>query len=157
MASVEPPAPTYTPNLPKDVIDKGLLSLPQLESVVYAGQSHSQLLPDGRRRGFFIGDNTGVGKGREISGIILDNFRQGRKKAVWVSKSAGLIKDAQRDFSGIGGNESLIFPKPNSPNDLSQSSVQILRDPGWFFKWTGSLVLCAGLVLMFTLRRPDKS
>lgn len=44
-----------------------------------------------------------------------------------------------------------------NPNDLSQSSVQILRDPGWFFKWTGSLVLCAGLVLMFTLRRPDKS
>lgn len=41
-----------------------------------------------------------------------------------------------------------------NPNDLSQSSVQILRDPGWFFKWTGSLVLCAGLVTMFTFRRP---
>ncbi len=42
-----------------------------------------------------------------------------------------------------------------NPNDLTQSSVQILCDPGWFFKWTGSLVLCTGLVLMFTLRRPE--
>lgn len=41
------------------------------------------------------------------------------------------------------------------PNDLSQSSVQILRDPGWLLKWSGSLVLCAGLVLMFTMRRPS--
>ena len=44
-----------------------------------------------------------------------------------------------------------------NPNDLSQSSVQILRDPGWFFKWTGSLILCAGLVIMFTMRRPAPS
>lgn len=45
-----------------------------------------------------------------------------------------------------------------NPNDLSQSSVQILRDPGWLFKWSGSLVLCIGLVLLFTMRRPaDKT
>lgn len=42
-----------------------------------------------------------------------------------------------------------------NPNDLSQSSVQILRDPGWLFKWTGSLILCAGLVTMFTMRKPS--
>jgi hypothetical protein len=42
-----------------------------------------------------------------------------------------------------------------NPNDLSQSSVQILRDPGWLFKWIGSLILCAGLVTMFTMRRPS--
>ncbi len=41
-----------------------------------------------------------------------------------------------------------------NPNDLSQSSVQILRDPGWFFKWTGSLILTAGLVTMFIFRPP---
>ncbi|MBJ7327789.1 MAG: hypothetical protein JHC52_10655, partial [Chthoniobacterales bacterium] len=44
-----------------------------------------------------------------------------------------------------------------NPNDLSQSSVQILRDPGWFAKWTGSLILCAGLVTMFIFRRPSES
>ena len=41
-----------------------------------------------------------------------------------------------------------------NPNDLSQSSVQILREPGWLGKWTGSLILCSGLVTMFIFRRP---
>lgn len=109
MAAVEPPAPTYTPKLPKEVIEQGLLSDAQLEAVVYAGQAHAQTLPSGERRGFFIGDGTGVGKGREISGIILDNQRQGRDKAVWISFNEGLIKDAKRDFKGVGGDEGQIF------------------------------------------------
>ncbi|HNG04323.1 MAG TPA: strawberry notch family protein, partial [Nitrospira sp.] len=109
MASVDPPEPTYSPNLPKNLIDDGKLSIAQLESIVYAGQAHQQFLPNGERRGFFIGDGTGVGKGREISGIILDNMRQGRKKALWVSFNEGLINDARRDFSGVGGDENAIF------------------------------------------------
>jgi len=109
MSAVEPPAPTYTPALPKSVIDDGLLSIAQLESVVYAGQAHSQQMPNGARKGFFIGDGTGVGKGREISGIILDNMEQGRKKAVWVSFNDGLLQDAKRDFAGIGGNPDKLF------------------------------------------------
>lgn len=109
MASVSPPAPTYTPNLPKSVIEQGMLSLAQLEAVVYAGQAHDQTLPSGERMGFFIGDGTGVGKGREISGIILDNMRQGRNRAVWISEKQGLYKDARRDFSGVGGNADLVF------------------------------------------------
>ncbi|MGB9886892.1 MAG: strawberry notch-like NTP hydrolase domain-containing protein [Moorellales bacterium] len=109
MAAVEPPAPTYTPNLPKEIVEEGKLSIAQLEAVVYAGQAHQQVLPSGERRGFFIGDGTGVGKGREISGIILDNMRQGRKKAVWVSVNMPLMKDAQRDFGDIGGDPNLIF------------------------------------------------
>jgi len=43
-----------------------------------------------------------------------------------------------------------------NPNDLSQSSVQILRDPGWLGKWTGSLVFVSGLVLLFVFRRPGE-
>ena len=113
MSAVDPPAPTYTPNLPREVITKGMLSIAQLEAVVYAGQAHSQMLPgtEGKqqRRGFFIGDGTGVGKGREIGGIILDNMRQGRKKAVWISEKQGLHLDAQRDFEGVGGNPATIF------------------------------------------------
>jgi hypothetical protein len=109
MASVLPPAPTYTPNLPKATIEKGLLSLAQIESVVYAGQAHGQILPNGERRGFFIGDGTGVGKGREIGGILLDNLRQGRNKAVWVSEKQGLMVDAKRDLKGVGGDSALIF------------------------------------------------
>lgn len=41
-----------------------------------------------------------------------------------------------------------------NPNDLGQSSVQILRDPGWLAKWSGSLILSAGLVMMFLSRQP---
>ena len=124
MAAVEPPAPTYTPNLPKEVIEGGLLSDAQLEAIVYAGQAHAQMLPNGQRRGFFIGDGTGVGKGREIAGIILDNMRQGRKKAVWVSFNQGLINDAKRDFGGIGGNADLIFSqqKTKAANSIDADS-----------------------------------
>lgn len=114
MAAVEPPNPTYTPNIPERVIKDGLLSIAQLEAVVYAGQAHSDFLPSGERRGFFIGDGTGVGKGREIGGIILDNWRQGRKKAVWVSEKSGLIEDARRDFSGVTGNPDLIVSQGDS-------------------------------------------
>src|SRR5208337_615152 len=56
-----------------------------------------------------IGDGTGVGKGREISGIILDNMMQGRNKAVWISFNEGLIEDARRDFAGVGGDPGKIF------------------------------------------------
>lgn len=109
MSAVNPPEVNYKPVLPSNVVRDGLLSIAQLEALVYAGQAHSELLANGSRRGFFIGDGTGVGKGREISGIILDNLMQGRKKAVWVSFNEGLIDSARRDYAGIGGDQNQIF------------------------------------------------
>jgi hypothetical protein len=109
MATVLPPATDYVPNLPHKTITDGQLSIAQLEAVVYAGQAHRELLNTGERKGYFIGDGTGVGKGREISGILLDNWRQGRKKHVWVSEKQGLMTDAKRDFSGVSGDADLIF------------------------------------------------
>ena len=109
MGAVLPPDPTYTPALPARIAKEGILSDAQLENVVYAGQAHSQTLPDGRRRGYFIGDGTGVGKGRQLAGIIMDNYLQGRTKAVWVSEKAGLVNDARRDWSDLGGNKDAIL------------------------------------------------
>ena len=120
MSAVSPPKPTYTPNIPQDIIDSGKLSEIQLESIVYAGQAHSEILPDGEtRRGFMIGDGTGVGKGREIAGVLLDNWNQGRKKGIWLSEKASLFKDAQRDLDGIGWKKDVLFElgkiKPDAP------------------------------------------
>ena len=85
----------------------GVLSDAQLESIIYAGDAHSRFMDGAFRRdpetgdvvethadepnafrlrmGYFIGDGTGCGKGRQVAGIIMDNWIKGRRKAVWIS------------------------------------------------------------------------
>ena len=133
MASVTLPPAHYRPHIPQRIVSEGLLSDAQLESVIYAGQAHEHSLggtwrvnesldvlspaaPDDPRalrfrRGWFLGDGTGAGKGRQVAGIVLDNWTQGRRKALWVSKSDKLIEDAQRDWSALGMEKLLIVPQ----------------------------------------------
>jgi hypothetical protein len=82
MASVRPPPPCYRPLLPKRLLQDGLLSDAQIETVIYAGEARAELLA-GRyrvdesldnlslakdddaaavqfRKGFFLGDGTGL-------------------------------------------------------------------------------------------------
>ncbi|WP_379064172.1 strawberry notch-like NTP hydrolase domain-containing protein [Mesorhizobium sp. UC74_2] len=135
MASVAPPKPSYRPQLPANI--RELLSDAQLETLVYAGEAHSDYLAGAWtvdetfdlvsaarddaekavrfRRGFFIGDGTGVGKGRQSAAIILDNWLQGRRKAVWISKSDKLLEDAQRDWSALGMERLLVTPLSRFP------------------------------------------
>ena len=109
MASVRPPLPSYRPMLPRALVEQGVLSDAQIETIIYAGEAHGEML-GGRyiveenldtlrlarddeagavefRKGFFLGDGTGSGKGRQAAGVILDNWLRGRRKAVWISKS----------------------------------------------------------------------
>ena len=132
MASVAPPRPFYRPHLPENLAADGLLSDAQLESVIYAGEAHAGHLSGAWtvdetwdvvsaasedneaavqfRRGWFLGDGTGAGKGRQVAGIILDNWLKGRRRALWISKSDKLLEDAQRDWSALGQERLLVTP-----------------------------------------------
>ncbi|XP_031293913.2 protein strawberry notch homolog 2 isoform X2 [Camelus dromedarius] len=102
LSSVPPPDITYTLALPTS--DSGALSALQLEAITYACQQHEVLLPGGQRAGFLIGDGAGVGKGRTVAGIILENYLRGRKKALWFSVSNDLKYDAERDLRDIAAS-----------------------------------------------------
>src|SRR3954447_10364924 len=149
MASVAPPKPSYRPHLPERILSAGLLSDAQLESVIRAGEAHVGHLagswsvdetfdnlsaaPDGAanavrfRRGWFLGDGTGAGKGRQVAGVILDNWLQGRRRALWGSKSDKLIEDAQRDWAALGQERlqivSLARFRQGAPVTLSEGVV----------------------------------
>lgn len=102
MAAVLPPDITYRPHLAPEIVSEGRLSDIQLERVIYAGQRHEQRLADSARAGFFVGDGTGVGKGRILAGIIADNWNQGRDRALWLSVNNDLLESTRRDLSDLG-------------------------------------------------------
>lgn len=119
MASVLPPPTRYRPRLPTRTV--AALSEAQLETVILAGAAFERDLAgrfrpnkagdqlvehadgDAYRMGFFIGDGTGVGKGREAAACIMDRWCRGQKRHLWISKSTALIEDARRDWSALGG------------------------------------------------------
>lgn len=43
-----------------------------------------------------------------------------------------------------------------NPRDLNETTLQVLYDPGWLFKWIGSLAICIGIAMMFYLK-PEKN
>jgi hypothetical protein len=133
MASVLLPKPSYRPHIYAHLLHDGILSDAQLESVIYAGEAHNIYLSgfhkrsehgdhliaakadDAQarqyRRGWYLGDGTGCGKGRQVAGIMLDNWLKGRKRAVWLSKSDELLEDAKRDWAALGGNALDVIPQ----------------------------------------------
>ena len=131
MGSIPAPIPEYVPALPERTVADRLLSASQLETAVYAGHAWTQWIPgnfkpdkegvglvladDGHsyRKGFFLGDGTGAGKGRQIAACILDNWLQGRRRNIWVSKNAPLLEDARRDWTALGGLNGDIQPISN--------------------------------------------
>ena len=132
MAAIRSPLPSWRPLLPAATISSGLLSDAQLETIVLTGEAHSRHLATEYeineewdhaepvaagssetavrlRRGYMLGDGTGAAKGRQAAGILLDNWLRGRRRLVWFSFSAKLIKDARRDWIALGGHPDQII------------------------------------------------
>uniref|UniRef100_A0A673JT66 Protein strawberry notch homolog 2 n=1 Tax=Sinocyclocheilus rhinocerous TaxID=307959 RepID=A0A673JT66_9TELE len=92
LSSVPPPDITYTLSIPETTMNFAKRS--------YSSKSQHRLV-NNQRAGFLIGDGAGVGKGRTVAGIILENYLKGRKKALWFSVSNDLKYDAERDLQDI--------------------------------------------------------
>ncbi|WP_408589352.1 strawberry notch-like NTP hydrolase domain-containing protein [Novosphingobium sp.] len=121
MGSITAPVPTMVPQLPGGAVARGLLSAAQIETLVYAVSAHARDLPglfapedkgctlkasaEGKafRMGYFLGDGTGAGKGRQVASVILDRWVQGGRRHIWISKNEALLEDARRDWSALGG------------------------------------------------------
>jgi hypothetical protein len=115
LAAVDPPDITYQLAAYKVLVEEARLSALQLESVVYACQRHEQRLPDGSRAAFFIGDGAGVGKGRTIAGLILENWAVGRRKHLWISVGSDLKFDSRRDLDDAGATDIPLHPLNKLP------------------------------------------
>ncbi len=123
MGSIAAPRPDAVPLLPARLVEDELLSNAQLETLIYAGSAFQRDLA-GRfvpvdegcglepaddeagasyRCGYFLGDGTGAGKGRQVAGIILDQWLRGRPRHIWLSKNETLLDDARRDWTALGG------------------------------------------------------
>src|SRR3546814_11245801 len=114
MASVLPPIPQYLPLFQKRASDS--LSDAQLEATIYAGDAFPRDLPSrfvtntagdlliehsegpAYRMGFFIGDGTGVGKGRAGAALIRDQWNCGHQRAIWISRAIGGTACRERVF-----------------------------------------------------------
>jgi len=121
MGSISAPKPDAVPQLPGGLIAKGLLSNAQAETLIYAASAHARDLPgrfepedkgcslkasaEGQvyRQGYFLGDGTGAGKGRQVASVILDRWVRGERRHIWISKNEALLEDARRDWAALGG------------------------------------------------------
>lgn len=111
-----------------------------METVLYACQQHERFLSTGERRGFFLGDGAGVGKGRQLAGIILENWMRGRKRHIWLSVSSDLIVDSKRDLEDVGAS----FIPCESINKLTYGPIAKQFNEGVIFVTYSSLVASSG-------------
>ncbi|GMS88138.1 hypothetical protein PENTCL1PPCAC_10313, partial [Pristionchus entomophagus] len=119
LSSVAPPDVKYQINIPEYLIDTGAISALQLEAVIYACQMHENILPNGERLGYLIGDGAGVGKGRTVACIIFENYLLGRRRALWLSVSNDLRFDSERDLRDIGAGNIQV----HSLNKMKYSKI----------------------------------
>jgi hypothetical protein len=69
--------------------------------------------------------------------------------ACWMNRPFSYPAGWWRTWSGLTYK---ISQASWNPENLGQSTVQILRDPGWCLKWIGSLLVVIGVFMMFYLQ-----
>ena len=159
MASIAAPKPSYVPSLPERTVTARLLSAAQLETVIYAGEAWSRDLhgrfshpagevalkedPEGKlyRTGFFLGDGTGAGKGRQAAACILDQWLKGNRRHIWISKNAPLLEDAMDESTEeeIYSTQLRLHDRENFPCPGDHTTRMML-----FMNLVTSMLECGG-------------
>jgi hypothetical protein len=83
-----------------------------------------------------------------ISSVRFDEPSTGRvvRDKAYMNSPAMFPGDWWRSL--LGWNYK--FSQANwNPQNLNETTLQVLYDPGWPFKWIGSLGICSGIALMF--------
>ncbi len=57
----------------------------------------------------------GVGKGRTIAGLVLENWRCGRKRHLWLTIGTDLRIDSRRDLDDVGATDIPLHPLNKLP------------------------------------------
>jgi hypothetical protein len=133
-------------------------------------------IPSGAERELFAGqDFARIGFGQRVIpltfNITLEDFQVPRDEG--TETPSNYISSVRFDDPATGQtvrgtasmNEPAMFPgdfwrsllgwnykfsQANwNPDNLNETTLQVLYDPGWPFKWTGSLGICIGIALMF--------
>ena len=81
------------------------------------------------------------------TGVTKQAVAQMNEPASWPGGAFAVTTGLNYKFSQAAWN----------PEDLGQTTLQVLYDPGWLLKWTGSLAIIVGIFIMFYLRPPKKS
>lgn len=109
------------------------LSGVQIYTVAAAGQAHAKTITLSNntvvRQGFVVADQTGMGKGRTVAAILVDNWRKGRNRGAWFSVNADLAQDAKRDLKdlcddvSIANSDYSCVHRPHQPRRSLPASI----------------------------------
>ncbi len=83
----------------------------------------------------------------KATGATRDDVAQMNHPASWPGTAVSVTTGFNYKFSQASWN----------PQDLDETTLQVLYDPGWMLKWLGSLAICIGIFIMFYLRPSTRS
>jgi len=81
--------------------------------------------------------------------LVVNSDNQAVSGSCWMNHPFSYPSGWLRTWTGLTYK---ISQASWNPENLEQSSVQILRDPGWLLKWIGSLLVVIGVFMMFYLQ-----